>query len=314
MIPIENILVIGAGELGTQVLLSLAQHPNLMNTHSEIRIFVLLRPSTISSNDPSKTSTLELLKSHSITLVPCDIATSTPQCLTSLFKSYDTIISCTGFSAGPGTQTKLTRAVLDAHCARFIPWQFGVDYDVIGRGSAQDLFDEQLDVRDLLRSQNRTKWVVISTGMFTSFLFEPEFGVVDFDNGAVTALGGWENKVSVMSPGDIGKITAEVVLGVPENEGFVDGAIYVAGDTLSYAKLAEVVESVTGRKFERRARSVQAAKEDLERDPGNGLYKYQVVFGEDRGVAWDVEESWNYKRGIRAQTAEEWARENLNLA
>ena len=52
--------------------------------------------------------------------------------------------------------------VLEADVKRYFPWQFGVDYDVIGRGSAQDLFDEQLDVRDLLRSQNRMEWVIVS--------------------------------------------------------------------------------------------------------------------------------------------------------
>jgi len=52
---------------------------------------------------------------------------------------------------------------------RYFPWQFGVDYDVIGRGSAQDLFDKQLDVRHLLRGQSGTEWVVVSTGMFMSF-------------------------------------------------------------------------------------------------------------------------------------------------
>ena len=40
-------------------------------------------------------------------------------------------------------------------CSVTFPGKFGVNYDVIGRGSAQDLFDEQLEVRDLLRSQRR---------------------------------------------------------------------------------------------------------------------------------------------------------------
>jgi hypothetical protein len=43
--------------------------------------------------------------------------------------------------------------MLSAGVKRYLPWQFGVDYDVIGRGSAQTLFDEQFDVRDLLRGQ-----------------------------------------------------------------------------------------------------------------------------------------------------------------
>jgi hypothetical protein len=67
---------------------------------------------------------------------------------------------------------------LQARIPRYFPWQFGVDFDVIGRGSPQDIFDAQLDVRELLRSQQQTEWV-ISTGMFMSYLFEPEFGVVD---------------------------------------------------------------------------------------------------------------------------------------
>jgi hypothetical protein len=45
-----------------------------------------------------------------------------------------------GFASGPGSQLKICRAVLEAGVERFFPWQFGVDYDVIGRGSAQTLF------------------------------------------------------------------------------------------------------------------------------------------------------------------------------
>ena len=68
-----------------------------------------------------------------------------------------------------------------------------MDYDVIRRGSAQDLFDEQYDVRQLLRRQQQqeeegqgtTEWVIISTGIFLSFLFKDAFGVVErFDEGA----------------------------------------------------------------------------------------------------------------------------------
>ncbi|KAL4798481.1 hypothetical protein BDV19DRAFT_396834 [Aspergillus venezuelensis] len=312
MAPIKNILVIGAGELGTQVLLALSNHPNLTN---DITISVLLRPSTINSTDPARTAELDILKRYNILFVPGDISTAPIQTLTEIFQKYDTIISCTGFSAGSGTQLKLARAVLDAGVARYIPWQFGVDYDLIGRGSAQDLFDEQLDVRDILRSQKVTKWVIISTGMFTSFLFEESFGVVHLgQKNVVTALGGLDVTVSLTGPKDIGLVTAEVVLGSvdqdPERE-FVNRAVYVAGDTISYKGLADLVERVTGREVERRVRTVQAAKEDLAGEPENGLYKYQVVFGEGRGVAWDVKETWNYKKGIRLQTAEEWARENL---
>jgi hypothetical protein len=306
MSSIKNILVLGAGELGTEILLSLAQHPALS---SKTNISVLLRPSSITSPSPSKAAELERLKANNITLVPADISTLSQSTLSSLFSAYDTIISATGFSAGRGTQLKLARAVLDAGVPRYIPWQFGVDYDIIGRGSAQDLFDEQLDVRDVLRSQDRTKWVIISTGMFTSFLFERAFGVVDAEKGVVTALGSWENRVTVTAPADIGRVTAEIAHG--ESFGDPDNVVYVAGDTVSYGRVADIVESVIGKAFERRVRTVDAAKRDLAQEPENGLFKYQIVFGEGRGVAWNAEETWNAQRGMRLQAAEEWARENL---
>ncbi|MET8615665.1 hypothetical protein [Streptomyces misionensis] len=83
---------------------------------------------------------------------------------------------------------KVAQAALQARLPRYFPWQFGVDFDVIGRGSPQDIFDSQLDVRDLLRSQDQTEWVIISTGMFMNYLFEPGSGMVDLPNDTVNAL------------------------------------------------------------------------------------------------------------------------------
>lgn len=54
-----------------------------------------------------------------------------------------------------------------------------MNYDVVGKGSGQPVWDEQYDVRTLLREQNVTEWVIVSTGIFTSFLFEPAFDVVN---------------------------------------------------------------------------------------------------------------------------------------
>jgi hypothetical protein len=88
-----------------------------------------------------------------------------------LFCPFHTIVSCTGFVASHGTQLKLAHAILAAGVQRYLPWQFDVDYDAIGREErcAQDLFDEQLDVRDLPRGQEGTEWVIVSTGIFVSF-------------------------------------------------------------------------------------------------------------------------------------------------
>jgi hypothetical protein len=153
----SSILVLGAGELGMAVLRGLAgraaRSPGTTLT-------VLLRPSTITSQDPAKHRDIAELRYLGVELLPGDLVEGSVADLSALFKDFHTVIGCTGFVAGRGIQLKLARAALNAGVRRYFPWQFGVDYDAIGRGSAQDLFDEQLDVRDLLRLQGRTEWVM----------------------------------------------------------------------------------------------------------------------------------------------------------
>ncbi|KAJ5757268.1 isoflavone reductase family protein [Penicillium nucicola] len=302
-----RILIIGAGELGSQVLQSLIQHPFSHNA----TVSVLLRSQTIESTDPVKQRDVHSLQEIGVKVVPGDIVHDQESTLVSIFANHDTIIGCTGFVSGKGTQVKIASAVLAAKTARYIPWQFGVDYDIIGRGSAQDLFDEQLDVRDMLRAQQTTRWAIISTGMFTSFLFSPSFGVVDFDHATIRALGGWENRVTITTPEDIGRFTAEIVLGKDSEALISDQVIFVGGDTIAYGELAQLVERLARKPFEKKVLLVSDAQTALAEDPSNGLLKYQVVFGQGRGVAWDLKETWNFQQNLTAQTAETWAKENI---
>ncbi|EED13106.1 conserved hypothetical protein [Talaromyces stipitatus ATCC 10500] len=298
----QKILIIGAGELGFQVLRSLATHPRKPST-----IAVLLRPSSIdrtsANTSKQKQEQNDALRSMGVQFVPGDIVEDSEQTLSSIFVEYDTVIGCTGFVSGRSVQTKITQAVIAAGTPRYIPWQFGVDYDAIGRGSAQDVFDEQLDVRDLLRApgQTKTRWTIVSTGMFTSFLFEPSFGVVDKDNATINALGSLENSVTVTTPEDIGALTAEIVM----RDLFDNQPIFVGGDTVTYERLAQLVEKVTRKTFRRNVLTVENMLATLAGDPGNGLLKYQVVFGQGRGVAWDLAATWNMEHGIRTETVED---------
>lgn len=228
----------------------------------------MLRPATIDSKDPAKQRDLAELKSLGVSVLTGDIAEASVKELSNLFAPFETVISCTGFVGGSGTQRKLTLAVLGGQVRRYIPWQFGVDYDVIGRGSAQELFDEQLDVRDLLRGQRTTEWIIISTGMFTSFLFEPSFGVVDLDAKTFRALGGFETAVTVTTAEDIGVLTAAIVFAEPR---IVDQVIYTGGDTITYGRLADLLDSTLGLKVLRTEWSLPALREELASDPKDPL-------------------------------------------
>jgi len=300
----NSILVLGAGELGTAVLRSLANH----TSRSKSPLSVLLRPASINSTEPSKKSEVDAIRAIGINLVPADLVNDSVETLSSIFKRFHTIIGCTGFVAGRNIQLKLAQAALAAGVSRYFPWQFGVDYDVIGRGSAQDLFDEQLDVRDLLRSQDHAEWVIISTGMFTSFLFEPYFGVVDIKNDVVRALGSWENAVTVTTAQDIGALTAEVVFAEPR---IANTIVYTAGDTVKYERVADLVDSLVGRKLRREEWGVPQLQEELEKDPDNPIKKYRVVFAQGKGVSWDKGHTFNAERGIKVTDVDKWAAENL---
>lgn len=295
MQPTDNVLVMGAGELGMAVLRELAARPTM-------RVTVMLRAPALDAAPESKRQALDELSQLGIEVVAADAANDSEESLAALFSGFDTLVSCLGFAAGRGAQLKLARAALRSEAKRFVPWQFGVDYDRIGRGSPQDLFDEQLDVRQLLRSQSRMQWLIISTGMFTSFLFEPHFGVVDLSRNIVHALGSWDTAVTVTTAEDIGRLTASILC----EPALANRVVFTAGDTLTYRQLADTVDLVLDRKVEREEWTLAMLRADLAAAPNDLIRKYRAVFAEGVGVAWAKQDSYNATRGIDTTDVARW--------
>lgn len=301
----QNILVLGAGELGLPVLRNLALKAKGVDG---AKISVLLRESAITSSAPNKQKDIAEIRALGIEIVVGDLIKSSIDELAALFARYDTVIGCAGYAAGINTPMKLARAALQARIPRYFPWQFGVDFDVIGRGSPQDIFDAQLDVRELLRSQDQTEWVIISTGMFMSYLFEPEFGVVDLQNDAVHALGSLDTAVTLTTPNDIGALTAEVVFTQPRIRNEI---VFLAGDTVTYGEVADKLQAALGRTFRREEWTEQYLLDELARDPQNMMRKYRAAFAQGRGVAWDKSGTFNQQRGIPVTDVASWINANL---
>lgn len=293
----QGILVIGAGELGISVLNALSRRQR--SDRDEHGITVLLRPSSV----PDRVRLRSDLAAEGIAIEEADVSVASVAQLVAIMSRFHTVVSCIGFAAGPGTQRKLTEAALAAGVPRYVPWQFGCDYDAIGRGSPQNLFDEQLDVRDLLRAQRNTEWIIVSTGMFTNFLFEPSFGVVDLSEPAAHALGSWDTEVTVTTADDIGALTAEILYFTTS---FANQVVYVAGDTLSYGELADVVERVVGAPVKRAAWTVDHLLGELEKRPADTMAKYRAVFAQGAGVAWPKESSFNAVNGFPTTGTEAW--------
>ncbi|MDQ0280163.1 MULTISPECIES: aromatic alcohol reductase [Nocardiaceae] len=303
--PSRKILVIGAGELGMPVLRNVVRRAAGV---AESVVDVLLRGTTIDSTVPAKQHDVAEIRELGIGIVRGDLVENTVDDLAAVFADYDTVIGCTGITAGLDTPMKVAQAALQAKLPRYFPWQFGVDFDVIGRGSPQDIFDSQLDVRDLLRSQHDTEWVIISTGMFMNYLFDAGSGMVDLPNDTVNALGTVDTAVTVTTPEDIGALTAEILFAEPRIR---DEIVFVAGDTITYGQLAETLETVLGRPFALRVWSEPLLMAELGADPDNMTRKYRAVFAQGRGVAWDKADTFNARRGIPTTTLREWVAQNL---
>ena len=301
----RKILVLGAGELGMPVLRSLAQRAKGIDG---VTISVLLRASAVASNLPDKQRDVAEIQNLGIEIIVGDLVKSSIDELAVVFGQYDTVIGCAGYAAGIDTPMKLARAALQARIPRYFPWQFGVDFDVIGRGSPQDIFDAQLDVRELLRGQHQTEWVIISTGMFMSYLFEPEFGVVDLKENAVHALGSLDTAVTLTTPDDIGALTAEVVFTQPRIRNEI---VYLAGDTVTYGEVADKLQAALGKPFSRSEWSEEYLLGELARDPDNMMRKYRAAFAQGRGVAWDKSDSFNTHRALPVTDVERWINANL---
>nr|WP_262895627.1 aromatic alcohol reductase [Chryseobacterium paridis] len=294
----KSFLVIGKGEVGQAILNSLESYRQKHN----FQIGVLIQRSKDTTDEIHKNPAF-----GNFIIEPADLVTDSIEELSSIFKKYDTVICCSGFAAGNGIQIKITKAVLDAGVRRYIPWQFGVDYDQIGRGSAQPTFDEQLDVRDLLRSQNKTHWLIISTGMITSFLFREDFGVVSLKNKTVHALGSWDHSLTLTACEDIGALTAAVLFHQPE---LLDQIIFVAGDTLTFEEIALQLESLFDTPFDRNLWSIPVLREKLENDPIDIFNRYRLVFT-NPGVTWPMSKTFNDKNNIATKGIKEWVRENI---
>ncbi|HIE4003893.1 TPA: aromatic alcohol reductase [Stenotrophomonas maltophilia] len=300
----RSILVLGAGELGMPVIRNLAR---LAGMH-DARISVMLREASIESVLPEKRAVIDEIRSLGVTIEPGDLVASTIDQLAVLFSRYDTVIGCTGYAAGRDTPMKVARAAVKSGIGRYFPWQFGVDFDAIGRGGPQDLFDAQLDVRDYLRSQSAMDWVVISTGMFTSYLFEPEFGVIDLPGRRVNALGTASNAVTLTTPEDIGAMTAQIVFHLPPLRNEI---VYLAGDTVRYEELPAILEGYFGAHFELAVWGVPQLMKELADDPTSMIKKYRAAFAQGRGVSWGMDGTFNANVGVKLAGVNDWLKANI---
>lgn len=295
----KSFLVIGTGEVGIAMLESLYQYK--VTSTQQFTIGALVQPSS-AGNESAPHS-----KYAGLAIEAVDLVSKSIENLAGILRKYDTVICCSGFSIGAGMQVKITKAVLEAGVRRYVPWQFGADYDKIGRGSAQPVFDEQLDVRDLLRAQNKTHWIIVSTGMITSFLFREDFGVIKLSEKVIHALGDWQHSLTLTSCEDIGAVTVKVLFHQRE---ILDQVVFVSGDTVTFQEIADKMEDLFKEKFERALWDRTYLEQKLNDEPNDIFNHYRLVFTHP-GVTWPMNETFNHRNNIPTTGIVEWAKTHI---
>ncbi|KAL2269633.1 hypothetical protein VTJ83DRAFT_1817 [Remersonia thermophila] len=309
-----SILILGSGELGSAILRALVAHPSY-NPAVTTKLAILRRPESLASSSSSPSSLATPRGPVPLACEAADLARDPVASLAAVFRGYDVVVHAGGFAAPRGTLLRVAEAAVQAGVRRFFPWQFGADYEAVAAAAAErsghgELLGEMLAVRKLLRGQRGTRWTVVSAGLFMSFLFLGGFGVVDLAGRKVRALGGWETKVTVTEAEGIGRMVAEMVFCPGEEMGGESGVVYVAGDTVSYAEVAEIVEEVYGGGFEREVLDLARLEKRIVQEPADVMPKYQHMFGAGIGVSWDKEKTVNYRRGIRLTSLREYVERN----
>ena len=133
--------------------------------------------------------------------------------------------------------------------------------------------------------------------------------MVDLANNRVNALGNWDHRITLTTPEDIGRLTGAILFADPPIRNEV---VYVAGDTLSYAELADRVDGGLGRTVERVLRTRDALASEVSANPADEFGKYRLAFARDDGVAWDADKTFNYRRGIAVTDVASWISRNLS--
>lgn len=90
--------------------------------------------------------------------------------------------------------------------------------------------------------------------------------------------------------------------------------MYTAGDSVTYQRLADLVDRVLNRRVTRTEWRLEKLTEDLAGAPEDLIAKYRVAFARGRGVSWPMAQTFNVQQHIAVTDVEQWMRQHFNLA
>jgi len=143
-------------------------------------------------------------------------------------------------------QLNLIQAAKDVkNVKRFIPSEFGTDYDEYIKTHRGTMYDNKKAVVDAIKQSN-LEFTLIQTSMFLDMVLSHEFGI-DFVNFKAKIPGDGNTKFTSIHTDDVARLVPEILL----NPKSVNQHIHLVGDTYTINEALDIFEKVFGRKFER---------------------------------------------------------------
>jgi len=245
------VLVVGAsGNLGSKFAKEL-----LKLKRSEVR--VLVRSQNASTGE--KQELIQELKQLGAQVVEGDV--NSVDSLKKALTGVDAVISAvSGETLGQGQLNLLEAVKQTGTIKRFIPSEFGVDLDRVGKGKFFVL-DTKIAFGEKV-AQTGIPYTIVSTSIFLTYLISPFMGI-DVANAQVQVPGGvGDFKISTTHPDDIAAITARLLYDTRAR----NAHIQIASDTLTWNELISHLESAYGKKFERKAVSEEQLRQGIKTD------------------------------------------------
>ena len=287
--PIPRVLVLGYARAGSSILLALGRRPLQFHTS------LLVRPSSAAS----KADALAPFRALGVELVEGDLAGADEAQLTPLLRGYHTVISCVTHQRAGTDELRLVRACKAAGVTHYLPTAWGVDEAAVGPHSPMSYVFDQKVAGYAAMGSSGLPCTIVSCGLWTEWLLGSGGGdllSLDWPGRTITAVGGFNCKVSTTSLLDLGDLVAELLLDLTPTSPTPtphQSHVHLQSDLVTLEQIAQALEQATGQPWVRKVVGVEEAEALQAAAPGTWTWVFRIIIARQQGVWWPVEESWN---------------------
>lgn len=193
--------------------------------------------------------------------------------LVAAFKGIEVILCPVG-AEGIQDQFLWIEAAKEAKVTRFYPCEFGTDNTKIAGRSP--VIDNKAKVIEAIKSAG-LEWTGIVNGVFLEYIYGPMF--CDFKTHTLNLVGTKDTKVSLTPLKAIAEYTVESINNPISKNSFV----YVAGETLTYEHVVEIIKKNSGIDWKVVYTPVAQVQAEIDGNPNKYatvMQQFQVFFGD----------------------------------